>query len=35
MIDASRLGRKSGLGFYEYTPDGERILPESLKRAQK
>lgn len=35
MIDEGRLGRKSGKGFYEYTSEGERILPESLKRVNK
>lgn len=35
MIEQGRLGRKSGGGFYEYTPDGERILPDSLKRVSK
>jgi 3-hydroxybutyryl-CoA dehydrogenase len=35
MIEQGRLGRKSGKGFYEYTEDGERILPESLKRVNK
>lgn len=35
MIEKGRLGRKNGKGFYDYTPNGERILPESLKRASK
>lgn len=35
MLEQGRLGRKSGKGFYDYTPDGERILPESLKRVSK
>ena len=32
MIEQGNLGRKSGNGFYEYTRDGERILPESLSQ---
>ena len=35
MIGEGKFGRKSGRGFYDYNTDGERILPEPLKRVNK
>jgi 3-hydroxybutyryl-CoA dehydrogenase len=34
MIAKGKLGRKSGDGFYEYDAQGERILPEALRKVK-
>lgn len=34
MIEKGKLGRKSGDGFYEYDSQGERILPEALRKVK-
>jgi len=34
MIAKQKLGRKSGDGFYEYDSQGERILPEALRKVK-